>query len=217
MYIHKDSATVETAGGEPVSSAAERDLQDLVDRAKRDPAAFGVLYDLHYSRIFNYALHRTASLQAAQDITSEVFFKALNNISRFRWQGIPFSAWLYRIANNETATYMRHRADQQVRWEPASEFDTRTSPAADDEIIQAEAELERHGQYLALHDHIRRLDIKYQEVIALRFFENKQINEISAVLGKSDGTVKSLLHRGLQKLRTSMEECNLFRDGELSQ
>ncbi len=212
MYISKEKTVVETA---PVA-AREPDMEELVGRAKSDPAAFGVLYDLHYSRIFNYVLHRTASVQAAQDITSEVFFKALKSISRFRWRGVPFSAWLYRIANNETATYLRHSADQEVRWEHASEFDNRSSPAADEEIIRAETELKRHEQYLALHEQIRKLDIKYQEVITLRFFENKQINEISAVLGKREGTVKSLLHRGLEKLRTSMGKCNLFRDGELS-
>ena len=217
MYVHKDSAAVETAGGTAIASAAERDFKELVERAQRDPAAFGVLYDLHYSRIFNYVLHRTASVQSAQDITSEVFFKALRSISRFHWRGIPFSAWLYRIANNEIATYVRHSAEQQIRWQPASEFDLRSSPAADEEIIQAEAELKRHQQYLSLHEHLSKLDTKYQEVITLRFFENKQINEISAILGKREGTVKSLLHRGVEKLGASLKQCNLFRDGELSQ
>ncbi len=187
----------------------------LVEQAKSDPGAFGVLYDVHYSQVFNYVLHRTASIQAAQDITSEVFFKALKNISKFRWRGVPFSAWLYRIANNETATYFRRGKNGEVRWEDISEFDESSSPAAEEELIEAEAELRRHDQYLALHDRMRQLDIKYQEVIALRFFENKQTNEISAILGKREGTVKSLLHRGLKKLRMSLERCNLFQEGEL--
>lgn len=213
MYISKG-----TVGSRLFSKPLDlKEQEDLVERAKHDPGAFGTLYDVHYSQVFNYVLRRTANIQAAQDITSEVFFKALKNISRFRWQGTPFSAWLYRIANNETATYFRHGKNAAVRWEDVSEFDERSSPAADEELVEAEADLERHEQYLALHDHIRGLDTKYQEVIALRFFENKQINEISAILRKREGTVKSLLHRGLEKLRKSMERCNLSQEGELSE
>ena len=78
-------------------------------------------------------------------------------------------------------------------------------PSAEEELLEAEVELKRHEQYLALHDNIYKLDIKYQEVITLRFFENKQINEISEILGKKEGTIKSLLHRGLKKLRKLIE------------
>ena len=78
-------------------------------------------------------------------------------------------------------------------------------PSSEEELLEAEAELKRYEQYLALHDNIYRLDIKYQEVITLRFFENKQINEISEILGKREGTIKSLLHRGLKKLRELMK------------
>ena len=78
-------------------------------------------------------------------------------------------------------------------------------PSAEEELLEAEAELKRHEQYLALHDNIYRLDIKYQEVITLRFFENKKIDEISEILGKREGTIKSLLHRGLKILGTLMK------------
>ncbi len=177
----------------------------LVEKAKDDPDAFGSLYDIYYSKIFNYILRRTANVHVAEDITSEVFFAALKNISRFRWQGVPFSAWLYRIANNKTATYFAHGKNGHVPLNDIPEFDLGLTSSAEEELLEAEAELKRHEQYLALHDNIKRLDIKYQEVITLRFFENKQINEISAILGKREGTVKSLLHRALEKLRILME------------
>jgi RNA polymerase sigma factor (sigma-70 family) len=77
----------------------------LIRKSQEDIKAFGELYDQHYARIFNYVLRRTASIESAQDITSEVFFKALKNLKRFRWRGIPFSSWLYRIASNEVASY----------------------------------------------------------------------------------------------------------------
>ncbi len=177
----------------------------LIEQAKDSPAAFGTLYDAYYSQIFGYVLRRTANVQAAEDIVSEVFFAALQNISRFRWQGVPFSAWLYRIANNKTATYFARGKNGHVPLDGVPEPDLGTAPSAEEDLLSAEAELKRHQEYIALHESIRRLDTKYQEVIALRFFEHKQVNEISTILGKREGTVKSLLHRGLEKLRTLME------------
>ncbi len=177
----------------------------LIEKAKGDPDAFGRLYDAYYPDIFGYILRRTANVQVTEDITSEVFFAALKNISKFRWQGVPFSAWLYRIANNKTATYFTHGKNGQVYLEDVPELDLGSTPSAEEEVLNAEAEIKRHEQYLALQKNITKLDIKYQEVITLRFFENKQLNEISAILGKREGTVKSLLHRGLEKLRVIMQ------------
>ena len=74
--------------------------KELVERAKNDTEAFGKLYDRHYSQIFGYVLRRTASIEIAQDVTSEVFFKALKNLGQFHWRGTPFPSWLYRIAVN---------------------------------------------------------------------------------------------------------------------
>ncbi len=179
--------------------------QALVEKAKADPKAFGDLYDAYYPRIFGYVLRRTANVQVAEDLTSEVFFAALKNLPRFRWQGIPFSAWLYRIANNETATYFTRGKVAQVHLDDVPESDLGYSSSAEDDVLNAEAELSRYEQYLSLQKTIRNLDIKFQEVIMLRFFENKQMNEISTILGKPEGTVKSLLHRGLEKLRAIMQ------------
>jgi RNA polymerase sigma-70 factor (ECF subfamily) len=79
--------------------------RELVERAKNNTEAFGELYDRYYSQIFGYVLKRTASIEVTQDVTSEVFFKALKNLRQFRWRGVPFSSWLYRIATNEIANY----------------------------------------------------------------------------------------------------------------
>jgi len=177
----------------------------LVRKSQEDIKAFGELYDEHYARIFNYVLRRTASIESAQDITSEVFFKALKNIKRFRWRGIPFSSWLYRIAANEIASYFRNHGRVEYDPDPVSNPDNMVSSSAEAEIIEAEAELERHEEFLALHKNISRLSVKYQEVITLRFFENKRLKEIGEILGKREGTVKSLLHRSMEKLRNLME------------
>lgn len=178
--------------------------RQLIEKAKTDIEAFGQLYDEYYSRIFSYILKRTAGIDMAQDITSEVFSKALNNLHRFHWRGIPFSAWLYRIANNEIANHFRKNGHRQLELDKISNSIDYAEPSSESEFLAAEAELKRHEDFLMLHENIARLATRYQEVITLRYFEEKQINEIAEILGKREGTVKSLLHRGLEKLRNSM-------------
>lgn len=177
----------------------------LVERAKNDSEAFGVLYDKYYSQIFGYVLRRTASIDSAQDVTSEVFFKALKNIGQFHWRGVSFSSWLYRIAVNEIANSFRGNRRRQVLVEEASNSASFSNPSPEVEITRAEEELQKHGEFLALHENIAKLSLKYQEVITLRFFEKKQLKEIGVILQKSEGTIKSLLHRGLERLRKLME------------
>ena len=179
--------------------------KELVERAKGDTEAFGELYDLYYSKIFGYILRRTASVDIAQDVTSEVFFKALKNLKQFRWHGVPFSSWLYRIATHEIANYFRKSKHGLLGLKEVSSSISLSNASAETELLEAEAELKRHEEFLALHENISKLSIKYQEVITLRFFENKQIKEIGEILGKREGTVKSLLHRSLEKLRKLME------------
>jgi len=177
----------------------------LVGRAKNDAEAFGELYDQYYSQILRYVLRRTASIEVAKDVTSEVFFKALKNLGQFRWRGVPFSSWLYRIATNEIANYFRKNGHLQTSLEELSNSISISDPSTETELLQAEAELMRHEEFLALHESISKLPIKYQEVIVLRFFEDKQLREIGEILGKREGTIKSLLHRGLEKLGKLME------------
>jgi RNA polymerase sigma-70 factor (ECF subfamily) len=184
--------------------------KELIHKAKNDAQAFGELYDEYYSQIFGYVLRRTTSIDAAQDVTSEVFFKALKNIKKYRWRGIPFSAWLYRIATNEIANNFRRNKRRQLLTEEImnSTSDLNTSAAV--EIAQAEADIKKHKDFLAIHANISRLPVKYQEVIVLRFFENKQLKDIGIILGKREGTIKSLLHRGLERLRKLMEDNATF-------
>jgi RNA polymerase sigma-70 factor (ECF subfamily) len=168
--------------------------KELVERARNDAIAFGELYDCYFSRIYGYILRRTANVQIAEDITSEVFLKVLKNLGKFRWRDVPFSSWLYRIASNEIANYFKKSGNGHVSLETVS-------PSLDDiELQNADAELKKYDEYIVLHENISKLSIKYQEVIVLRFFEDKQVKEIGEILGKSEGTVKSLLHRGLEKL-----------------
>lgn len=173
----------------------------LIQMARRDPQAFARLYDENYPRIFSYVLKRTADLDLAQDVVSETFVKALDNLWRFRWQNVSFASWLYRIAGNEIVNAWRKKkpvASLAALADPPFEKDLLG------EIMEAQARLADHQEFLNLQKQIRSLDTKYQAVIVLRFFEKKQLKEIAEILGKSEGTVKSLLHRGLKKLRPAV-------------
>lgn len=182
--------------------------KELIKRAQKDPVVFGQIYDQYYGKIFGYVLKRTTNFEVAQDITSETFFKALKKLWQFRWRNISFSSWLYKIATNEINQYFRKGkyksasldALQKQGFEPVSMHNPET------EVIEAQETLKRYEDFIVCQSKISQLDVKYQEVITLRFFEEKRIKEIGEVLGKSEGTIKSLLHRGLEKLRISMAE-----------
>jgi len=178
--------------------------KELVRQAQKAPDAFVQLYDLYYPKIFGYVLRRTANLEAAQDITSETFFNALRKLWQFRWRNISFSAWLYKIATNEVNQYFRkaeYKKSASLEELQEQGFEPISSHNPENELIEAQEKLEQHQDFLEIQVKIVRLPAKYQEVIALRFFEQKQIKEISEILGKKEGTVKSLLHRAVEKLR----------------
>lgn len=177
--------------------------RELVRQAQREPEAFSKLYELNYSKIFGYVLKRVANLELAQDITSETFLKSLQNIKKFKWRNISFSSWLYRIASNEIANYFRKNKYKAVSFEKISEPISLSNPLQ--EIVEAEEKLKEQKDFLEIYQKISKLPNIYQEVIVLKFLEKKKIKEISEILGKREGTVKSLLHRGLEKLRKLMD------------
>jgi RNA polymerase sigma-70 factor (ECF subfamily) len=178
--------------------------KELVRQAQKAPDAFAKLYDQYYPKIFGYILRRTANLEAAQDITSETFFNALSKLWQFRWRNISFSSWLYKIATNEINQYFRKAEyKKSVSLEELQEqgFEPISSHDPESELIEAQEQLKQHQEFLEIQGKIVRLSAKYQEVIALRFFEQKQIKEIAEILGKKEGTIKSLLYRAVEKLR----------------
>lgn len=178
--------------------------RELVRQAQESPDAFAGLYDQYYPRIFGYVLRRSANLEAAQDITSETFLKALAKLWQFQWRSISFSSWLYKIATNEVNQYFR-RAEykKSVSLEELQEqgFELLSPLDPESELIEAQEKLKQHEEFLNIQQRIVQLPAKYQEVITLRFFERKQIKEIAEILGKREGTIKSLLHRAVEKLR----------------
>jgi len=182
--------------------------KELILKAQTDQKAFGQLYDEHYSKIFNYIVKRVLVIEIAQDIASEVFIKCFKNLWQFKWRNIALSSWLYRIAINEIANYYRKNATQIVSLDRLLEengFELSLEENPRTELIKAQEELEQHQEFLKLQTQITKLPLHYQTVLTLRFFEKKKIQEISQILGKKEGTIKSLLSRGLEQLRKLVE------------
>lgn len=178
--------------------------QLLVEKAKTDKVAFVRLYDQYYPQIFGYVFRRTLDLDLAKDITSETFLKAYSKIGRFQWKGIPFSSWLFRIAANEM-----NMADRKRKYRPLSldllrekaAFEPEDPQSLDREKSEVERQLGQSKDFLLIHQKLILLSVKYREVISLRFFEEKSIKQIAEILNKKEGTVKSLLSRGLDQLK----------------
>jgi RNA polymerase sigma-70 factor (ECF subfamily) len=186
------------------SSVSDTD-RGLIERAKVDPEAFGALFERHFDPIFGYIARRTGDYDAARDLTSETFLKALKNVSRYRVTDVPVSAWLYAIATNEIRLYFRRGRRAPLSLDQLSADAGLDVPSwselASSERESADLELERTQEFARVQRALLEIPIKYQEVIALRFFEEKSIAEVAAILEKPEGTVKSLLSRGLARLR----------------
>ncbi len=188
------------------------DLQSekrLIEAARSDPLAFGQLYDAYYARIANYLLHRLPQADTAQDLTSDVFFKAMTRLHTFTWRELSFSSWLYKIANNEIKMYYRkkERSFFSLDWLWGEErFELPASTDIEEEYVSAEEELARNQRFQEVQRHLLALPLLYQEVLVLHFFEKLSLAEISAISGKNLNTVKSLILRGKEKLRQKMDE-----------
>ncbi|MBN1317612.1 MAG: sigma-70 family RNA polymerase sigma factor [Anaerolineales bacterium] len=166
----------------------------LVITAKNDPKAFGRLYQLNVKKVYNYIYYRTGNHHDAEDLTERVFFKALQHIGRYKEQGIPFSAWLYRIAHNIVANWHRDNRTGKI---VALESISANSSAGDNPQRLAE-KMESRNQLL---EAIRTLPPDRQQLLILKFVEFYSNREIGEVLGRSEGAIKSLYHRTLISLR----------------
>jgi len=179
---------------------------ELLERIKADPGAFSVVFKEYYKPIFGYVLRRTGKVDDSADIAAETFYKALKYINAFTYKGVSLKVWLYRIATNELNMYFRKKRSSLLdRVDIESAGSLRAS--LNEDRKQIEEEFHRHEEFQAVLAALKTLPIKYQEVISLRYFEEKDNGEICEILGTNKGTLKSLISRGLQKLR---EKCNQF-------
>lgn len=173
------------------------DERSLVARAKTDNDAFGELYSRYIDRIYNYILYRTGNREDAEDLAARTFQRALKHIPRYEDKGLPFSAWLYRIARNLVANHHRDNGRRQM--------------VSLDEVMnlqEGDGSPERVVQMVeneeTLLNAIRRLPSDRQELLLLKFLDRMPNTEIGDVLGRSEGAIKSLYHRTLQSLRDEL-------------
>lgn len=182
------------------------DETDLLNKIRNNPEHFSELFKLYYKPIFGYILRRTGSFNDTADIAAETFLKAFRNINKFKYSGISVKVWLYRIATNEVNLFFRNRQKinsifEQLIITGGKNFDEYFN----DDRNELEIEMQKHHQFLSVLKQLKTLPVKYQEVISLRYFEGKENKEISDILNINEGTLKSLLSRGLEKLRN---KCN---------
>jgi RNA polymerase sigma-70 factor (ECF subfamily) len=171
--------------------------QALLEAAQRDPGKFDALYELHFERVYAFVAGRVHDRAKAEDLTADVFHKALAGLPKYEWRGAPFAAWLFRIAAN--AIIDQHKREQRGL------ADREVSPASEPIALAAETDLQLVEYRARLFQLVGRLPEAQRLVIRQRFIEQRSIREIAQRLGKTPGAVKQLQFRALQSLRTQME------------
>lgn len=177
--------------------------KELLEQIKENPEYFGKIFDAYYKPIFNYIFHRVADYDISRDIAADTFLKAYLNINSFTWKNVSIITWLYRIATNEINYYYRKN---KVTHLPLDLLGSQANLLFEFDDYQTEKqlienELKLNEDFARVQRSLKKLNTKYQEVLSLRFFEKKSLREISEILDKKEGTIKSLLSRGLDKLK----------------
>ena len=172
--------------------------EKLIERAKEDPEAFGVLYEKYVDQIHQYVFYRTGNRCDAEDLTARTFYKALANLKRYQHRGLPFSAWLYRIAHNLVANW--HRDRKRRAGIPLDDL-----AMASRERKSAEDFVESSERVEVLREAISGLPAERQELLVLKYTTDLTNSEIGKVMGRSEGAVKALYHRTLNALRKELQ------------
>lgn len=166
----------------------------LIRAARGEQEAFGILYQRYVNRIYNYIYYRTGSAQDAEDLTARVFFRAMRHIANYHNRGLPFSAWLYRIAHNLVANW--HRDNSRRKEIPLDDLNLNNDNGGHPESVLIESE--EKARLLRI---IRTLPQDRQLLLILKFVEHLSNAEIGQIMGKTEGAIKSLYHRTLLALR----------------
>jgi RNA polymerase sigma-70 factor (ECF subfamily) len=163
---------------------SDDDEQLLVEAAQRDPAQFAALYDLNFDRVYAFIARRVGNRSVAEDITAEVFHRALANLKKFEWRGKPFIAWLYRIAWNQIIDHAK-----------------RSSREAELTVEPTHEEMEEVERRAMLFQMVDTLPDAQRDVIIKRFAEDRSIADVALEMGRSEGAIKQLQFRALESLR----------------
>jgi RNA polymerase sigma-70 factor (ECF subfamily) len=171
----------------------------LVKRAQEDALAFASLYEMHVDRIYNYVYQRTGNRRDAEDLTARTFIKAFAHLGDYVFRGVPFSAWLYRIAHNAVANWYRDRRRHQV-------ISLDALMEQDDGQQRPEEASQAREQRQALLKIIRQLAPERQQLLILKYSEGLTNAEIAQIMERSEGAIKSLYHRTLLALRRELRK-----------
>jgi RNA polymerase sigma-70 factor (ECF subfamily) len=182
----------------------EADERLLIEAAQNDPACFAELYEMNFERVYAYVVKRVQNRAETEDLTSEVFHQALANLKRFEWRGIPFAAWLFRIAANLISDRWQ-RSGREVL-DDSGHIESAQSKSVQIKSGQVSpAEIEEVEQRATLYRLVDTLPAEQRRVVVLRFVEQKSIKEVAQEVRKTEGAVKQLQFRALTSLRARME------------
>jgi len=192
--------TAESSFGGPKVKALKKEADErlLIEAAQKDPARFAELYELNFERVYAFVVKRVRDRAETEDLTAEVFHQALANLKRFEWRGIPFAAWLFRIAANLISDRWQ-RSGREVADDSLIESGKLDSAQANPPEIE---DVERRATLYRLVD---TLPDEQRRVVMLRFVEQKSIKEVAREVRKTEGAVKQLQFRALTNLRAHLE------------
>lgn len=175
-----------------VSSQAMLAEWEEIQAAQREPAMFRPLYDRYYERMFRYILKRTADEALAADLCSQVFLKAMQKLAGYRFRGVPFSAWLYRIAGNEVTQYYRNTGKQRV------------VSIQESDVLEMIDEIPEEDNSMTVNfmlEALQELPEKDMQLIELRFFEHRAFKEIAQILNITESNAKVKTYRILDRMK----------------
>lgn len=170
-----------------------QDEAELIVKSQADPEAFRPLYEKYFKRIFLFVLHRVEDKSLAADITSQVFLKGLLHIKRFKFRGLPFSSWLFRIALNECNDYFRKSTRYRV-----VTIEDKTVEHLYEELTSSTREEDLRQQLPAI---LQKLSSEELQLIELRFFEQRPFKEVADIIGITETYAKVKVYRILQKMK----------------
>lgn len=172
----------------------------IIEAAKENPEQFAPLYNKYYKQIFNYVYQRLESKDTAFDITGQVFLKALTNLQRYQYKGVPFSSWLYRIAHNEVMQLYRSQKDKRAI----------NADVGDLRFICEENETVFFEEYIpAIKQLIQQLNHDDLLLVELRFFEKRAFKEIAEILDITEVNAKVRMYRIIEKLKKSLSKLKV--------
>lgn len=169
----------------------------LLERAKEDKEAFGIIFEEYFSLILNYIFGRIGIKEEAKDLTEEVFIKALLSIDKYKDKGLPYSNYLMKIATNLVNDFIKKEKRLILKDDIEIEYK--------EDFLDIEKK-----KFFLIQKALIKLPIKYQNVLSLKIFEKKKIKEIADILNLNENTIKTILKRGTEKLKKALEKDETF-------